>query len=72
MPQTGATQYHAQLGLPDKGNAIKWFVVCSDWDLEPLGLLNGLALGCHQLSPVVLILLYVKCALTDEMRTKKT
>ena len=21
-PQTGATQYHAQLGLPDKGRAI--------------------------------------------------
>ncbi len=22
-PQTGATQYHAQLGLPDKGRATK-------------------------------------------------
>ena len=27
-PQTGATQYHAQLGLPDKGRAIKGLVVC--------------------------------------------
>ena len=34
-PQTGATQYHAQLGLPDKGRAIKGLVVCNSWDLEP-------------------------------------
>ncbi len=27
-PQTGATQYHAQFGLPDKGRAIKGLVVC--------------------------------------------
>ena len=27
-PQTGATQYHAQLGLPDKGRATKEWVVC--------------------------------------------
>ncbi len=26
--QTGATQYHALFGLPDKGRAIKWLVVC--------------------------------------------
>ena len=24
-PQTGATQYHAQLGLPDQGRTIKRF-----------------------------------------------
>ncbi len=54
-PQTGATQYHAHLGLPDKGRAIKWLVVCNDWNLEPLDLLNGLALGCYQPSPEVLI-----------------
>ncbi len=35
-PQTGATQYHAQLGLPDKGRAIKGLGVCNSWDLEPL------------------------------------
>ena len=57
-PQTGATQYHAQLGLPDKGRAIKGLVVCNNWDLEPLDLLNGLALGCYQPSPEVLIVLY--------------
>ncbi len=57
--QTGATQYHAQLGLPDKGRAIKGLDVCNNWDLEPLDLLNGLALGCYQPSPKVLILLYV-------------
>ncbi len=39
-PQTGATQYHAQLGLPDKGRAIKGLRVCNNWDLEPLDLLN--------------------------------
>ena len=50
-PQTGATQYHA-----DKGRTIKRLVVCNDWDLEPLDLLNGLALGCYQSSPEVLIL----------------
>ena len=44
----GATHYHAQLGLPDKGRAIKGLVVCNSWDLEPLELLNGLALVCFQ------------------------
>ncbi len=34
-PQTGATHYHAQLELPDKGRAIKGLVVCNSWDLEP-------------------------------------
>ena len=50
-PQTGATQYQAQLGLPDKVRAIKGLVVCNNYDLEPLDLLNGLALGYYQLSP---------------------
>ncbi len=54
-PQTGATHYHAQLGLSDKGRAIKELVVCNSWDLEPYDLLNGLALGCYQPSPEVLI-----------------
>ncbi len=43
-PKTGATQYHAQLGLPEKGRAIKWLAVCNSWDLEPWDLLNGLDL----------------------------
>ena len=51
LPQTGATQYHAQLGLPDKAHTIERLVVCNYWDLEPLDLLNGLALGCYQPSP---------------------
>ncbi len=34
-PETGATQYYAQLGLPDKGRAIKGLVVCNYWSLEP-------------------------------------
>ena len=57
-PKTVATQYHAQLELPDKGRAIKELVVCHNWDLEPLDMLNGLALGCYQPSPEVLIVLY--------------
>ncbi len=52
-PKTGTTDYHAQLGLPDTGYAIKGLVVCNSWDLEPLDLLNGLALGYYQLSPEV-------------------
>ncbi len=31
--QTGPTQYHTQLGLPDKGLAIKRLVVCNNWDV---------------------------------------
>ncbi len=51
--QTGSTQYHAQLGLPEKGSAINGLVVCYSWDLEPLDLLNRLALGYYQPSPEV-------------------
>ncbi len=54
--QTGTTPYHAQIGLPDKGRAIKGLVVCIDWDLELLDLLNGLALDSYQPSLEVLIL----------------
>ncbi len=43
----------AQLGLPDKRCAIKGLVVCNSWDLEPLDLLNGLAVGWYQPSPKV-------------------
>ena len=60
-PQTGATQYHAQLGLPDKDRAIKGLIVCNNWDLEPLYLLNSLALGCYQPSPEVLIVYIYIC-----------
>ncbi len=52
-PQTGATQYNVQLGLPDKGCAIKGLAICKSWDLGPLDLLNVLALGCYQPSPEV-------------------
>ncbi len=50
-PKTGATKYHAQLGNPDKGLAIKGLVFFNSWDLGPWDLLNGLALGCYQPSP---------------------
>ncbi len=36
--QTAATLYHALLGTPDKGHAIKGLVAYNDWDLEPLDL----------------------------------
>ncbi len=58
-PKTGATQHQAQLEHPDKGRAIKELVVCNNCDLEPLDLLNGLALGCYQLSPELLIVLII-------------
>ncbi len=38
--QTDDIQYHAQLGLPEKGRAIKGLVVCNIWDLKPLDQLN--------------------------------
>ncbi len=46
--KTITTHYNAKLGLPDKGRAINELVVCNNWDLERLKLLNGLALGCFQ------------------------
>ncbi len=58
-PQTGATQYHAQLGLPDNGRTIKGLVVFNNYDLEPWDLLNDLTLGSYQPSPEVLIVLLI-------------
>ncbi len=49
--QSGAAHYHAQLGFPHKGRAIKGLSVCNDWDMEPLDLLNDLSLGCYRPSP---------------------
>ncbi len=54
-PQTGATQYHAQLGLPDKVLVSKGY-----WELAPLDLLNGLALNFYQQSLEVLIVSFNK------------
>ncbi len=61
-PQTGATQYHAQIGLPDEDRENKGFIVCNNRDLEPLELQNGLALGCYHPSHDVL---FVYTSLTD-------
>ncbi len=58
-PQTGATQYHAQVRLPDEERAIKGLVVCNNKDLEPLDLQNGVALGCYQPFSEVLIILLI-------------
>ena len=38
--QTGVTQYYTLSGVPDIGRAMKGFVVCNDWDLEPVDLLK--------------------------------
>ncbi len=63
-PQTGETQYHAQLGLPDKCRVIKGLVVCNNRDLRPLDLPNGLALGCYQPSPELLYYHFINCNLS--------
>ncbi len=54
-PKAGATQFHAQLELPEKGSAIKGSDICNNFDLEPMDLQNGPSPGCYQPSPEVLI-----------------
>ena len=44
MPWPKTHNSHTQLGLSDKGRAMKGLVVCKSCDLESLDLLNGLAL----------------------------
>ncbi len=59
-PLTTKVTCAARLGIEltiSKGRAIKRLVVCNNWDLEPLVLINGLFLGCYQPSPEVLIVL---------------
>ncbi len=51
------TNCTAQFGLPDKGPAINVLVVYHNWNIEPLNLLNGLALGCYQPFPEVINIL---------------
>ena len=34
FPKTGKTHYHAQLGRPDKGRAIKELIVCNSWNVS--------------------------------------
>ncbi len=45
VSKTGATHYHTQLGLPQRGRVHKGLILCTSWDLEPL---DGLAIGCYQ------------------------
>ncbi len=40
--------------LSDKDITIKRLFVLNGWNLDPLGLINGLALVCYQPSPLVL------------------
>ncbi len=32
-PKTGATYYHAQLEMTDKGQEIKGLAICNNWDV---------------------------------------
>ena len=54
-PKTGATHYHAQSGLPDKGCAIKELVVRCLLPNTPGGvwivILGWLTLECHGQQP---------------------
>ena len=52
-PKRGTTHYNTLLGFQDKGRTIKGLVIFNSWDIEPLNLLNGLALSCYQPSPEV-------------------
>ncbi len=49
-PIRGATYYHEQLEFPNKGRAMKGLIFRNGLDLEPLDLLNWLALGCYKQS----------------------
>ncbi len=57
LAQKSITHYHVQFGLQNKGRAIKGLVISYSWDLEPLYLLNGLALGCYQPSSLVYLVI---------------
>ncbi len=52
-PNVGTTHYHEQLEFPDKGRAITGLIVSNGKALEPLDLLNGLALSPDLLSKVI-------------------
>ena len=69
--QTGATQYHSQLGFPDKGRAIEGLVVFNDCDLKSLDLLIALALGCYQPSLGIWIIFQESFAKLLKRCTKK-
>ncbi len=53
LSETHENQCHAQLGLPDKENAIKLFVVCNGWDLEPLDLNQVVLLNAFLMSSCI-------------------
>ena len=54
-PKTGATYYHTQLGLPDRGRTIKGLFLCNSWDFSAFGLLQRVALRCYQPSLELII-----------------
>ncbi len=71
-PQTGATQFHAQLGhTSDKGRAIKEFVGSNSWPLEPYDVLNILAIDCYQQSPELKIICVMRINLINSFKCKR-
>ena len=70
-PKTGVTHYHVQLGLPDKGRAIKGLVVCRDL-FRVFGPVKGLALGCYQPSPGGMNRIKLKSKMHNHLRVINT
>ena len=67
-PKTGAIQYHAQLGLPDKGRAIKGLVICT---VVILGSMKGMSLALVWSLVVVRIALELKYRNTPQKHNNK-
>ena len=69
-PKTGATLYNAELGLPDKGRAIKWLVVCNSMNLEPWDLLKLSCLRLLSTVPCGMTRMYLQL-IVEELHFKK-
>ena len=55
MPKTGASHYHAQLGLSDKSREINGLVVCNCWDVIVPTLLSNKDDNIHKSEALKLI-----------------
>ena len=67
-PKAGATQYHTELGLPDKSRASKGLVVCYLVWLESLGWVCGPAQMCC--SGGLLLWSVTNCLKTESRKNK--
>ena len=59
LPQTGATQYHAQLGHPDKGRAFKRLVLCNKLESRSFGPAKRSNPRLYQPSPAAVLIVLV-------------